>query len=203
MNDTHIEAAFDENTSTAAELSDEVLQKEELRSDLQPELPQELAEASLSCDEEDADKEEENDLKEAEEPHFEAPVQDVGELLQEIKRLKSALAERDAMAERFAKEGEEFYALYPQQELRHLPDAVWKDVESGIPLAAAYALYERRRFCTEQKALEYNYTNMQRSTGAHEATEPDYFSPKEVRAMSQSEVRANYEKIMRSMQKWH
>lgn len=124
-------------------------------------------------------------------------------LLAEIKRLKDELARRDSMAERFAKEGEEFCTLYPNTDMQQLPDSVWQDVGRGVPLAAAYALFERRRYYTEQKAAEYNHTNMRRSSGSLEPTEPDYYSPAEVRAMSQSEVRANYDKIMRSMQKWH
>lgn len=107
------------------------------------------------------------------------------------------------MAERFAREGEEFRALYPETDLQNIPDSVWNDVRRGIPLAAAYALAERRHYCTELKANEYNLTNRMRSSGSLEPTEPEYFSPAEVRAMSQSEVRANYQKIMRSMQKWN
>lgn len=125
------------------------------------------------------------------------------DLLAEIERLKAELAQRDAMAERLAREGEEFHALYPDANMQDLPDSVWQDVGRGIPIAAAYALFERRRFTTEQKALEYNHANARRSSGSLEPTAPDYYSPAEVRAMSQSEVRANYDKIMRSMQKWH
>ena len=125
------------------------------------------------------------------------------ELMNEIERLKAELAQKDAMAERLAREGEEFHALYPDANMQDLPDSVWQDVGRGIPIAAAYALFERRRYTTEQKALEYNHANARRSSGSLEPTAPDYYSPAEVRAMSQSEVRANYDKIMRSMQKWH
>lgn len=124
------------------------------------------------------------------------------DLLAEIERLKTELAQKDAMAERLAREGEEFRTLYPDTSMQDLPDIVWQDVGRGIPLAAAYALFERRRFTTEQKALEYNHANARRSSGSLEPTAPDYYSPAEVRAMSQNEVRANYDKIMRSMQKW-
>ena len=135
----------------------------------------------------------------------EAPAKALGteELLSEIERLKTELAQKDAMAERLAREGEEFHALYPDANMQDLPDSVWQDVGRGIPIAAAYALFERRRYTTEQKALEYNHANARRSSGSLEPTAPDYYSPAEVRAMSQSEVRANYDKIMRSMQKWH
>ena len=124
------------------------------------------------------------------------------ELLAEIERLKTELARRDAETERFMSERAEFLELYPDADFKDLPDSVWKDVGRGVPLAAAFALFERKRFCTEQKALAYNQLNTQRSTGGLEATPSDYYSPNEVRAMTPMEVRANYDKIMRSMQKW-
>lgn len=123
-------------------------------------------------------------------------------LLLEIDRLKAELSKCDAAALRLVHETEEFRALYPSIDPTELPDAVWKDVAKGTPIAAAYALFERRRYCIEQKATEYNLANEKRSAGSLEATEKDFYSPAEVRAMSQTEVRANYDKIMRSMQKW-
>ena len=93
--------------------------------------------------------------------------------------------------------------LYPQTPLSSLPDNVWQDVKQGIPLAAAYALAERRRAYTEALASSTNEQNKKCSAGAISSTENEYFSPSEVRAMSQGEVRANYQKIMRSMQKWN
>ncbi len=121
----------------------------------------------------------------------------------EVKRLQEELAERDALNERMANESEELYSLYPDADLRSLPDSVWEDVRRGIPLAAAYALAERRRFCTAQKAEASNLRNRRRSAGALDPTESDYFSPAEVRSMTAAEVKRNYTNIMRSMQKWH
>lgn len=121
----------------------------------------------------------------------------------ELNRLRAEIAARDEFLGRIGDECEEFRALYPETSLSALPDGIWEDVRRGIPVAAAYALSERRRMMTEQKAAEFNRANDLRSAGALEATESDYFSPTEVRAMSQNEVRANYQKIMRSMQKWH
>lgn len=98
---------------------------------------------------------------------------------------------------------EEFSALYPQVAIQSLPDSVWADVGRGIPISAAYALAERKRFCAEALAAKSNQSNKERSSGALSGTESDYFSPSEVRSMSPSEVRSNYKKIMYSMQKWH
>ena len=100
-------------------------------------------------------------------------------------------------------ECEEFHTLYPQTPLSALPDSVWQDVKQGVPLAAAYALAERRRAYTEALANSKNEQNKKCSTGALSATENEYFTPGEVRAMTQGEVRANYQKIMLSMQTWH
>ncbi len=121
----------------------------------------------------------------------------------EIDRLREELAGRDAFYERMAKESEELYSLYPDADPHMLPDSVWEDVRRGIPIAAAYALSERRRTLAAQKAEECNRNNSRRSCGAIESTVQDYYSPGEVRNMSAAEVRKNYTNIMRSMQKWH
>ncbi len=121
----------------------------------------------------------------------------------ELNRLRSELAARDEMLTRIGTECEEFRQLYPERTLSDLSDSVWEDVRRGVPIAAAFALSERRRQLTEQKAMESNLANGRRSAGSVNGTENEYFSPAEVRAMSQTQVRENYQKIMRSMQKWH
>ncbi|MBQ2735215.1 MAG: hypothetical protein IJF33_05220 [Clostridia bacterium] len=125
------------------------------------------------------------------------------QLRSELNRLQNDLEERDAAWKRICLECEEFFALYPDTPLSAVPDGVWEDVKKGVPIAAAFALAQRKRKLTAQKAMAFNQANDLRSSGALHATDPDYFSPAEVRAMSQSEVRANYQKIMKSMQKWN
>ena len=127
----------------------------------------------------------------------------VESLERELAELRELLAQRDAQAARMEAEMEEFSALYPQVAIQSLPDSVWADVGRGIPISAAYALAERKRFCAEALAAKSNQSNKERSSGALSGTESDYFSPSEVRSMSPSEVRSNYKKIMYSMQKWH
>lgn len=121
----------------------------------------------------------------------------------ELNRLKAKLAAREEMLTRIGFECEEFRTLYPDKALTDLSDSVWEEVRRGVPIAAAFALSERRRQLTEQKASESNLSNGRRSAGAVGGVENDYFSPAEVRAMSQTQVRENYQQIMRSMQKWH
>ena len=56
----------------------------------------------------------------------------------------------------------------------------------------------------EARADKINQINAYRSSGqAGSNTAREYFSPDEVRAMSQSEVRANYQRIIESMKKWN
>ena len=120
----------------------------------------------------------------------------------ELNRLQNELALRDARLEQISREFEEFNTLYPNTPLSAVQDRVWEDVRRGIPIAAAYALEQRRLEQTARAAAISNSQNASRSSGALNPTESDYYSPDEVRAMSQKEVRANYQKIIQSMQKW-
>lgn len=132
----------------------------------------------------------------------EAQAGRLDQLRGELIRLQEALAQREAHLARIEKEYEEFRALFPDVALSALTDAIWKDVENGNSLAAAFALAERRRVVTEEKAALSNKENRERSAGAMKNAQNEYFSPDEVRAMSSGEVRKNYQKIMRSMQSW-
>lgn len=124
------------------------------------------------------------------------------QLRNELNTLRREINERDEHLRRMSAEYEEFYHLYPDASPEAIPDCVWNDVKKGIPLAAAYALTQQRKRRTEELAAASNLENARRSFGAVSGDVSDYFSPDEVRAMSQSEVRANYQSIMRSMPKW-
>ena len=130
------------------------------------------------------------------------PQAGLEQLRGELTRLRAELAEKEIFWERVGDECDEFRTLYPNVSLKTLPDCVWEDVKKGIPLSAAYALAEKRKAYTNELATENNQKNRIRSSGALAGTENEYFSPQEVRAMSQDEVHANYRKIMRSMQSW-
>lgn len=135
-----------------------------------------------------------------------APTNELDELRGELTRLRQELAERDARLlknEQIERTYAEFCDLYPNIPIASLPKEVWKNVENGTSLAAAYALAERKRAISLQKAADANANNRARSAGAvHNAQSVEY-SPAEVRAMSSSEVREKLPQIMRSMQKWH
>lgn len=121
----------------------------------------------------------------------------------ELTRMEQRLQMQEKRFAALGRECEEFNALYPEIPLSSLPESVWEATREGVPLAAAYALEERRRIRSEEKARESNLRNRQRSTGELRPAANDFFSPAEVRSMSTAEVRANYQSIMRSMQKWH
>ena len=123
-------------------------------------------------------------------------------LRRELNLLREQLHGQAEELKRIGLEYAEFCDLYPDISTEELPDQVWENVRRGIPLSAAYALAERRRLRTEEKARLLNEKNRNRSCGAIENASSGYLSPDEVRAMSQAEVRANYQNILLSMQKW-
>ena len=133
----------------------------------------------------------------------EDPRAGILELREKLKDLEERLNAREAALLRLDRECGEFRELYPDVAFSSLSDKVWEDVQKGIPIAAAFALYERRCALTEELANKSNGENKKRAPGAVSGGEEEYFSPGEVRAMSQEEVRKNYDKIVYSMQKWN
>jgi hypothetical protein len=119
-----------------------------------------------------------------------------------IWELEELLAQREAVADRMMRECEEFESYFPEVTLRQVPDEVWNRVQSGIPLAAAYALYERGIRNRAQAAQEQNARNAAHLPTATASAESRYFSPAQVRAMSRREVRDNYDRIFESMRHW-
>ena len=151
----------------------------------------------------DTDADSDSDCKE---PNPQTQESELEQLRNELKHLRQELALRDSRAnqeKRITHEYDEFCSLYPNVPVSSLSQAVWQDVERGTPLAAAYALAEKRKAVSQRKAMESNTNNRVRSAGAVSNAENIEFSPAEVRAMTSQEVRANLSKIMRSMQKWH
>ena len=125
-------------------------------------------------------------------------------LRREVEQLRASLAEREQEQQRTMREIGEFHHLFPDVSLEEIPEGVWNSVQSGIPLSAAYALYEKKQRRTESRAEEINRKNAARSAGrAGKHTAGEYFSPDEVRAMSQRQVHTNYRAIMDSMKHWH
>ena len=128
-----------------------------------------------------------------------APAGELEGLRQELNDLRRELA----TLRRTQAECAEFAELYPKVPLSDLPDVVWEDVGRGIPISAAYALFERREARTGKLAAEVNAQNRARSAGAIAGARNGFLSPAEVRAMTPAEVRKYYQSILHSMQKWN
>ena len=121
----------------------------------------------------------------------------------EISELKEQLIQKEKEQETILRELGEFNRLFPDRSIKDLPKQVWDSVERGIPLSAAYALYEREESLLQSKANEINSRNSFASAGkAGNFDNGEYFSPDEVRAMTQKEVHKNYSKIKNSMKYW-
>lgn len=119
-----------------------------------------------------------------------------------VRELEQELEMRRTLADRMTRECEEFEQYFPDVSLRTLPDSVWSQVHAGVPLAAAYALYERGVQNQERAAEEQAARRDALSTGLPGAAQASYFSPSQVRAMSRQEVRENYDRIFESMRHW-
>ena len=132
-----------------------------------------------------------------------APEQDELERLRaRISELEGELAERTALSERVERECGEFEQYFPRVSLRHVPDVVWRVVHAGVPLAAAYALYEKKKQLREQLREQRRQSSEAQTPHIESVAQKEYFSPSQVRAMSQREVRENYDRIFESMRHW-
>ena len=124
-------------------------------------------------------------------------------LMARIAELEGELERRDTLAARMTRECEEFERYFPEVPLRELPDSVWTQVHSGVPLAAAYALYERGLANEQRRIEQQNAKNAAHTVGLPSPAGAGYFSPAQVRAMSRDEVREHYDRIFESMRHWH
>ncbi len=131
---------------------------------------------------------------------------DIPALQEQIKALQGEIArleQEKQSQERSLREISEFTELFPHIDPRALPDSVWESVKQGVPLAASYAVYEKRLQLEQERIAKINSGNASRSPGkVGTNTASEYFTPDEVRKMSPAEVHANYSKIKASMKKW-
>ncbi|MBE6662238.1 MAG: hypothetical protein E7606_03020 [Ruminococcaceae bacterium] len=136
------------------------------------------------------------------EPAAEEVNQSPGEneaLRAEVERLRGEVTRLSAWQERTRSEMEEFCSLFPSVSLASLPPEVREQVDAGVPLPAAYALFEKRetyRAAAGKKSADSAWRGMNETAGG------DYYSPAEVKGMSQKEVHKNYKKIIESMKHW-
>ena len=134
----------------------------------------------------------------------ESKTDELDALRAEIAELKEALSKKSAEADMIKGQLGEFSALFPNVSPEDIPEEVWESVAVGDSLAAAYALYHRKEQLRRNHVRELNNKNAELSTGKVGVdSAKEYFTPNDVRAMSRSEVRANYSKILDSMKKWN
>ncbi len=112
------------------------------------------------------------------------------------------MAERERQSTRVERECAEFERYFPEVALRYVPDEVWEQVHAGVPLAAAYALYDRGRKNAEHADAAARERCALMPTVLGETGGQEYFSPAQVRAMNSREVRENYDRIFESMRHW-
>ena len=132
--------------------------------------------------------------------------EELSSIKDEILKLREELTRLEELREKSMKmlqEFDEFVSLFPEQRIENLPDEVWNEAKRGASLAAAYALYEKRREAKERLASQINAKNAALSAGKAGEAANEYFSYEQVKGMSQAEVRKNYSKIRESMKKWN
>lgn len=182
---------------TAEALSEELSEEPEVESSEEDTVPFTPGETEAA----DADKE-----PASEENELEADMQTIDALKAEIERLKEQIEKLEELKRaqnRILAEIGDFVALFPEIPIEEIPDTVWESVKQGAPLAASYALYEKRMVAEAKRIAEINAKNAKKSPGAAgKDTAGEYFSPEDVRRMSRAEVHANYSKIKDSMKKW-
>ena len=133
-------------------------------------------------------------------PSIDELNQTIASLKSELEAYKNAAAEQEAIA----KQINEFSELFPDVSVRSIPDEVWDSVKQGNSLAAEYSVYERRITEAARRIELINQKNAEKAAGvAGKNLTQEFFSADDVRKMSPSEVRANYAKIRRSMEKWN
>ena len=122
----------------------------------------------------------------------------------ELDALRHEIEEKKKVFERMSREIGEFSEVFPERSVSEIPDSVWESVKTGIPLAAAYALYERKNALRADTACRINERNGATTTGpVGRASTENFYTPDEVRKMTREEVKQNYSKILESMKKWN
>lgn len=98
-----------------------------------------------------------------------------------------------------------FHELFPGVKAKEIPEEVWERVEQGESLSAAYALYTVETMRKEEKIQQVNRENEKKAPPRirHDGVESEYFSPEAVKAMTRSEIKKNYDAILKSMETWN
>ena len=125
------------------------------------------------------------------------------EKLSEAEELMNFRKEKE-LREKIRTDLEVLHELFPELKVEDIPDEVWEKVALGESLSGAFAINFIRKMNEEKKVLEVNEKNSKSALPPiNGAPEDDFFSPECVKNMSEKEVRKNYSKILKSMEKWN
>ena len=201
-----IEEATEDATDKLESITEVILDDNTTQNDIEESEDNTIAEPDANKIPDPSLDEESNTEEEIDDEIRKAAEETIASLRSEIAALKEQIAKLEALKQteaRILAEIGDFCALFPDVPVEELPDEVWESVRAGAPLAASYALYERKK-CEEVKRIAaINAKNASRSPGAAGTdTASEFFTPDEVRRMSRAEVHANYSKIKESMKKW-
>ena len=96
------------------------------------------------------------------------------------------------------------FELFPDINVDDIPDEVFEKSDNGKSLAAQYALYYLKEEKKKAEQKEKEEENLKAATpDVKNATQDAYFTPDDVRGMTEAEIRRNYKTIMKSMEKWN
>jgi hypothetical protein len=141
--------------------------------------------------------------------------EDVIQELVEGKKFREKFAESEnekAERERVNADFQAFVETFPDAKNEDIPQAVWDEVNKGKSLVDAYTKYENQTLkqklaeVEQAKQIEQqNQENAASSTGSltgKAGEKPAFFTPDQVKAMSQTDVDKNWNAIMESQKKW-
>ena len=178
-------------------MTDAIIKSTEISED-----PRDIKEETPDIVQDYASSDIENDIPDNEEAKV--PVEDLNKTIDALKAELQAYKAAAAQQEAIAKQINEFSELFPNITIKSIPDEVWETVKQGNSLAAAYSIYEKRITEAARRIELINQKNAEKAAGiAGKNLTQEFFSIDDVRKMSPSEVRANYAKIRRSMEKWN
>lgn len=96
------------------------------------------------------------------------------------------------------------FELFPDLNVDDIPDEIFEKSDNGKGLAAQYALFylkEEKKNTEQKKKEEENLKSA--APDVKNAPEEAYFTPEQVKGMTEEEIRKNYKTIMKSMEKWN
>ena len=94
--------------------------------------------------------------------------------------------------------------VFPDIKQEDIPDEVWQSVEKGESLSGAYALHFVKQLKAKADIERINELNGKKAPPKikHDGGDETFFSPEEVRSMTEAQVRKHYNAILASMDKW-